>query len=141
MQSAIVRAYPSKILLRYDFSAAVPEDARTMVVIPIIWSLRDEVEDVISRLEVHYLANRQPNIYFAILADFEDGPVATAPKDQELITYAKNRIDQLNAEYGADYFFLFHRVRRYNTSEGIFMGWYRPFGQPLQWEVWYRGPP
>ena len=132
VQSAIVRAYPSKILLRYDFSAAVPEDARTMVVIPIIWSLRDEVEDVISRLEVHYLANRQPNIYFAILADFEDGPVATAPKDQELITYAKNRIDQLNAEYGADYFFLFHRVRRYNTSEGIFMGWERKRGKLVE---------
>ncbi|PSR34300.1 MAG: carbohydrate-binding protein [Sulfobacillus benefaciens] len=132
VQSAIVRGYPSRILLRYDFSTAVPEDACTMVVIPIIWSHLDEVDDVMSRLEVHYLANRQPNIYFAVLADFEDGTAETSLGDQELILYAKNHIERLNAEYGADRFLLFHRVRRYNPAESVFMGWERKRGKLVE---------
>lgn len=131
-QMAIVRGYPARILLRYDFSAAVPEDARTMVVIPIIWSDRHEVDDVVSRLEVHYLANRQSNITFAILADFEDGATETVPGDPELITYAINQIDRLRAQYGADRFFLCHRTRRYNPSERVFMGWERKRGKLVE---------
>ena len=129
---AIMQGYPTRLLLRYDFSKMVPDDARTMVVIPIIWSRPDDVDDVITRLEVHYLANPQLNTYFAILADFEDGPAETMPGDSELVTYAISQIDRLRAAYGTDRFFLFHRARRFNPSEGIFMGWERKRGKLVE---------
>jgi hypothetical protein len=61
-------------LLRYDFSRGVPPEATTMVVIPVIWSSVKEVEEMVARLELHYLANRDSNIHFALLGDFVDLP-------------------------------------------------------------------
>ena len=31
-----------------------------------------EVEELTERLELHYLANRDPNLHFALLGDFKD---------------------------------------------------------------------
>lgn len=132
VQSAIMRWYPAKPLLRYDFSAAVPADARTMVVVPIIWSSIEEVDDVVSRLEVHYLANRQVHIYFAILGDYRDAATETLADDRQLLTHALQQVGRLREKYGADRFFLFHRDRRYNPSEGVFMGWERKRGKLVE---------
>ncbi|UUZ81364.1 hypothetical protein LJK88_42960 [Paenibacillus sp. P26] len=68
----IERVCRPRPLLRYDFSDGVPPEAATMVVIPAIWSTREEVEELADRLEVHYLANRDPHIHYALLGDFTD---------------------------------------------------------------------
>ncbi len=129
---AIMRGYPTRLLLRYDFSTRVPGEARTMVVMPVIWSQTEDVDDVIGRLEVHFLANRQPHIHFAILADFEDRHTETTPEDQKLVTYALSQVNRLRQKYGSDRFFLLHRSRRFNPSEGVFMGWERKRGKLVE---------
>lgn len=119
-------------LVRYDFSAKLPEEARTMVVIPIIWSTREEVADVVERLEVHYLANRQENIHFAVLADFKDSAVERQKDDDELVDYAIHAIQALQTRYGQERFFLFHRDRKFNAAEGVYMGWERKRGKLVE---------
>jgi len=119
-------------LPRYDFSKALPEDAKTMVVVPIIWGSTDEVDEVVNRLQVHYFANRQPNIYFAILADFRDSPKRETAADGEILRHAVRRVEELRAKYGAGRFFLFHRSRRYNAADKVYMGWERKRGKLVE---------
>ncbi|TVY07452.1 GH36-type glycosyl hydrolase domain-containing protein [Paenibacillus cremeus] len=116
-------------LLRYDFSKGVPEDAATMVVIPVIWSQLGAVKETAERLELHYLANRDPHIHFAILSDFKDAAVESLPEDEAMLSMAKAEIDRLNREYPECTFHLFHRSRRWNAAERIWMGWERKRGK------------
>jgi cyclic beta-1,2-glucan synthetase len=119
-------------LLRYDFSKALPEDARTMVVIPVIWSDIQEVDDVMDRLLVHYLANRQEHIHFAVLADFTDAHTQALAEDESIVQHAVQKIEALQAKYGADRFFLFHRSRCYNPVDQVYMGWERKRGKLVE---------
>lgn len=132
LHEIIVRCCRPAPLLRYDFSDRLPEDARTMVVIPVIWSSIEEVDDVVNRLLVHYLANRQQNIYFCILADFSDASTETLPEDRKLVAHAVERIDDLRMRFGTDKFFLFHRSRLFNSIDNIYMGWERKRGKLVE---------
>ena len=83
-----------------------------------------ETDDLVERLEIHYLANRDPHLYFALLTDFVDATAATLPEDKELLDCARSGIERLNRKYPsdqADTFFLFQRPRRWNESEGVWM--------------------
>ncbi|MDQ0064107.1 GH36-type glycosyl hydrolase domain-containing protein [Paenibacillus harenae] len=116
-------------LLRYDFSKGVPEEASTMVIIPVIWSRPGNIRTTFERLELHYLANREPNIHFGILSDFQDADAEKQPEDDALLQLAKAEIDRLNREYPAATFHLFHRSRLWNPSEHTWMGWERKRGK------------
>ncbi|QQE76851.1 GH36-type glycosyl hydrolase domain-containing protein [Alicyclobacillus sp. SO9] len=126
-------------LLRYDFSKTVPDDARTMVTMPIIWGELAEVDDVIMRLEVHYLGNRQQNLHFAVLADFPDSDSVTQAHDDQLVGYAAEKIRQLQNKYGKQKFFLFHRSRQYNPVDKVYMGWERKRGKLVEFAELLKG--
>ncbi|MCD7034018.1 carbohydrate-binding protein [Metabacillus sp. GX 13764] len=132
MHEAIVRSSRTSGLLRYDFSKQVSEDAAVMVVMPIIWSGIEEVDDVCDRLLVHYMANRQKNIYFGILADFTDAKEGSVPNDERILAHAAKRIQALSDKYGKDKFFLFHRSRLLNKRDGVYMGWERKRGKLVE---------
>ncbi|MCR2804441.1 GH36-type glycosyl hydrolase domain-containing protein [Paenibacillus soyae] len=116
-------------LLRYDFSKGVPEEASTMVVMPVIWSSTDNIRATFDRLEQHYLANREPNIHFGVLSDLQDADAEKLPEDDAVLRLAKAETDRLNREYPAASFHLFHRGRRWNPSERAWMGWERKRGK------------
>src|SRR5690606_22374117 len=71
-------------LLRYDLSQGVPDAAKTVVVVPIIWSSAEEVVEMTERLELHYLANPDPNIEYALLSDLPDASEESLPEDQQI---------------------------------------------------------
>lgn len=129
-------------MLRYDFSGGLPEEAASMVVIPVIWSTPEEVRELAERLELHYLANRDPHIYFALLGDFTDANAEYLPEDLEVVAAAKEKIKELNDKYsagGAQHFFLFQRRRLWNPSEGVWMGWERKRGKLVEFVELLRG--
>ena len=114
-----------------DYLKEIPDDARTFVVMPVIVSSVSQGLDYLERLHCHYLANRQSNLYFALLADYADAPELSMPGD-ELITKALvDRIHELNALYPGEHqrFSLFFRYRKWNESEGYFMCWERKRGK------------
>ncbi|WP_280770306.1 GH36-type glycosyl hydrolase domain-containing protein [Salipaludibacillus daqingensis] len=119
-------------LLKYDFSEGVPEDAQTMVVIPVIWSTTEEVEKLTERLELHYLANRDQHIHFALLGDFKSSNKQHSAKDDELLKVAKKELNRLMETYPEGSFHLFHRKRVWNDSENIWMGWERKRGKLVE---------
>lgn len=126
-------------LLRYDFSRGVPEEAATVVVIPVIWSTLEEVRGIADRLEMHYLANRDPNIRFAILSDFKDGAAEEDPQDRLVLKSARSEIERLNRTYPETSFHLLHRRRTWNDIERCWMGWERKRGKLVEFVELLRG--
>jgi cellobiose phosphorylase len=126
-------------LLRFNFSKGVPKDAATMVVIPVIWSSREEVEEITDRLELHYLANRDENIHFAILGDYADSENETIDTDDVVFKAAREEIARLNESYPNSKFHLFQRKRVWNPSEGKWMGWERKRGKLVEFVELIKG--
>lgn len=123
-----------RTLPRLELKSGVPEHLRTLVVMPTLLTRKQEVEDLISRLEIHYLANPEGSLHFALLSDWRDAASEHLPDDQELLDCAAEGIARLNLRYGpvpggGDRFLLFHRRRLWNPSEGKWMGWERKRGK------------
>ncbi len=120
------------LLPRMDFSKGIPAEAKTMVVIPTLITDIATIDDLVEGLEVRFLANRDANLYFALLTDFRDAASEHLPEDESLVLAIKNRIIELNKKYGRtsnDTFFLFHRPRRWNKFDKIWMGYERKRGK------------
>jgi cyclic beta-1,2-glucan synthetase len=132
VQRLIAALVPPRRLPRLDFEGGVPESARTMVVVPTMLDSIAGVGALLEHLEVQALGNSDRYIHFAILGDFLDAPDAVRPDDGPILAAAISGIDDLNARYGrgaSDRFYLFHRTRRFNPGEGVWMGWERKRGK------------
>lgn len=120
------------LLPRMDFSNGIPSDCRCMVVIPTIISNVSVIADLIENLEVRFLSNRDANLSFALLTDFKDAKQETLAEDESLLLFTKNKIIELNKKYertGNDTFFLFHRPRKWNAHNKVWMGYERKRGK------------
>ena len=56
----------------------MPERDRTAVVVPLLVGSVEAAAQALEHLEVQYLANRDPQIRFALLSDFLDAPTEIA---------------------------------------------------------------
>ncbi len=129
-------------LPRMDFSDGIPDQSRALVVIPTMLTTAPGVEDLVEALEVRFLANRDDNLCFGLLTDFRDALEETVPEDEPLLRLARRRIDELNNKYrgaNGDAFFLFHRPRRWNPRERIWMGYERKRGKLADLNAILRG--
>ena len=120
------------ILPRLDFSEGIPPAHATLVVVPTMLASQPEIENLLEAIEVRYLANGDRNVYFALLTDFRDAAEEHQAGDDELLEQAGKGIEALNQKYKTDrpcIFFLFHRPRRWNEQEKIWMGYERKRGK------------
>ncbi len=140
----IVAAFvPPRRLPRLDFSKGIPENARTMVVVPVILGSAGDVERLLAHLEVQALGNLDPRIHFAVLSDFKDSLTLSVPGDDEILAAAVAGIEALNRRHqpdGNDRFYLFHRDRQWNPKQGVFMAWERKRGKLEQFNRLLRSP-
>jgi cellobiose phosphorylase len=119
-------------LPRMDFSDGIPAGHRTMVVVPTMLSSIDAIENLLDGLEVRYLGNRDKNLYFALLTDLNDAAQELTAGDEPLVRAVHEGIERLNHKYSTDdsgSFFLFHRARKWNPQEQIWMGYERKRGK------------
>jgi cyclic beta-1,2-glucan synthetase len=122
---------PAK-LPKLDFNEGIPEEFRTVVVIPALLSDIGEIDSLVAQLELHYLRNTDPNLRFAILADYTDAPEQHMSLDAELAAHARTAITELNRRYGSGEhqpFYFLLRERRWNASENTWMGHERKRGK------------
>ena len=133
---------PPHPLPRMDFSRGIPPDCRTLVILPTMLTRVQNIEDLIEALEVRFLANRDDNLHFGLLTDFPDAAEETLPGDDPLLRLAETRIKKLNEKYrgaAGDTFFLFHRPRRWNPRDRIWMGYERKRGKLAELNSFLRG--
>ncbi len=129
-------------LPKLDFSKGIPNEDRTMVVVPTLIINVNQVEKLIEDLEVRYLANPDPNLLFALLTDFNDASSEIMPEDDELLMSTRKRIEELNKQHGrsdSTTFFLFHRPRRWNAVGNAWMGYERKRGKLSELNQLLRG--
>ena len=131
--------FPPRLLPRMDTSTGIPDETRTFVVVPTIFISEAQVHELVGRLEVHFLANQDPNIYFALLGDFPDAVSEETPNDATLLGVAQSGIESLNRTYGEARFHLFHRKRLWNHGEDKWMGWERKRGKLEEFNRLLRG--
>jgi cyclic beta-1,2-glucan synthetase len=142
IQQVTSRLIKPRRLMRLDFSAGVPDTARTMVIVPTMLASVSGVDALLEHVEVLALGNVDPCVHFAILSDFADTGTSDAPEDGAILDRARRGVESLNAKYGADHanrFFLFHRDRQWNTGEGAWMGWERKRGKIEEFNRLLRG--
>jgi cyclic beta-1,2-glucan synthetase len=130
LQWALARMLPPRRLPQLDFTKGLPDDLRTLVVVPTLLGRREDVDWMLGQIEIHYLGNHDPAARFALLTDDVDSE--TMPEDELLLDGAAAGIVALNAKYGKDKpgpFHLLHRASRWNPAERRFMGWERKRGK------------
>jgi cyclic beta-1,2-glucan glucanotransferase len=124
---------PPKVLPKLDFAKGIPAEFTTIVAVPTLLTSEQQMKRAVRDLEIRFLANRDTNLHFALLTDPPDAAQQFDERDQ-LAKVCAELIGGLNAKYapeGRGSFFLFHRHRAYNESEGIWMGWERKRGKLL----------
>jgi len=142
---------PPRMLAKLDYADGIPTEARTAVVVPTLLGSVEAVNEALEHLEIQFLANRDPNVSFALLSDFTDAPTETREGDAAILDAAVKGIEALNARYRAevsaesdgaasdDPFFLFHRPREWNPRQGVWMAWERKRGKLAQFNAYLRG--
>ena len=115
-----------------DLATGVPPDLRTIVAVPVLLTGPNDLQGHLERLEVHHLSSVSGAIHYALLSDGLDAATEMTGADASLIALAEAGIARLNAAYPSEAgnrFLLLHRRRRWNPSEGCWMGWERKRGK------------
>ena len=97
---AVMRGFGATILPGLALRDGVPSHLRTMVVVPTLLTTRAALEEQIERLEIHYLASPEGELYFALLSDWTDAPSEIAAGDEALLALAREAIARLNRVHG-----------------------------------------
>jgi cyclic beta-1,2-glucan glucanotransferase len=131
---AVVEALPPRALPRLELADGVPPELKTLVVVPTLLTGPAQIAEQIAHLGVHYLANADGELRFALLSDWTDSAEEHAADDAPLLAAARAGIAELNRRHGPASggearFYLFHRRRVWSESEARWMGWERKRGK------------
>lgn len=153
-----------KLVPKLNFNEGIPAEDKTVVVIPAIVNSKERVQELIKELEVAYCGNKDKNIYFALLSDFNDSDHEVEEKDSEIIRAGIQITEKLNEKYcrneysnvqdvnelnvkkenyesltkNARFFFL-SRKRIYNKKQGVYMAKERKRGKIMEFMALIRG--
>jgi cyclic beta-1,2-glucan synthetase len=135
---------PPHLLPKMDFrDEGIPAQSRTAVVVPTLFATVASVREALEHLEVQYLANPDPNLHFVILSDFTDAKTETLAGDAHVVEAIESGVRGLNDKYKTPNdtgpFLVFHRARRWNETEGVWMGWERKRGKLAEFNRFLRG--
>ena len=121
-------------LARLDFSAGIPPEHRVLVVMPCMLIGSASNSELVHRLSLHWLANRESNAQFALLTDWTDADTQTLASDQALLEDILTKLGEINHAYPvesgmAPRFVLLHRPRTWCATERRWIGWERKRGK------------
>ena len=126
---------------KMDYSNGVPNDNKTIVVIPAILSDSRDVINLMKKLEVYYLGNRDNNIFFVLLGDLPDSENEVDIEDKVINEEGIRIATYLNNKYSKDNnrFFFLNRKRQFNKSENVYMGHERKRGKLMEFMALIKG--
>ena len=129
----VTHRFGPAVLPGLELRDGVSSEFRTIVVMPTLLTSSATVDELMERLEIHYLASPDGDIRFALLSDWTDADSESAADDEMLLGAAIEGVARLNKQYGpapdGPRFFLFHRRRVWNEGQRKWMGWERKRGK------------
>ena len=131
IQTILSKTVKPKLIPKMDFSNGIDKENSTMVVIPTIVKSKEKVAEMFKNLEVYYLANKSPNLYFTLLGDCSESNMQEEKFDIEVIQEGLEQVERLNKKYQNQDFPIFnfiYRKREWNEKEGSYLGWERKRG-------------
>lgn len=120
---------PTTLRPKMLFTEGIPEEFKTLVIVPMLLNNKDSIQEDIDRLEIRFLANTDPILSFGLFSDFTDAKDMHMETDNALLDVAIKGLQALEKKYGPNKFFLFHRQRTFSKSENAFIGWERKRGK------------
>lgn len=117
-----------------ELKDGIPQSMSTMIVIPTLLPNQARVKEILNNLEIHYLSNRDKNLYFALVGAFKDSD-AEVPADLTVVDAAMAGIKALNRKYMHDdteIFYYFHRTSQYSAENKMWIGWERKRGALIE---------
>ncbi len=136
------RLVPPRVLPKLDWKTEIPTEYATFLVVPTLIARPSQAAGLIERLELHHLSNPDAALRYALLTDLTDAPQETMPDDATCVASLKAGIDRLNQQYASETdprFFVLHRRRQFNATEGVWMGWERKRGKLEEFNHLLRG--
>jgi len=135
VNNSVTSIFDPEPLPKMDFSDGIPAECTTLVAVPTLLLNEKQIRELVTELEVRLLANRDPNLHFALLTDLPDSISKPHTNDSNpLVELAIQLIDELNAKYASPRhgsFLFLHRHRLFNVRQGVWMGWERKRGKLL----------
>ncbi|HEX5378425.1 MAG TPA: glucoamylase family protein, partial [Phenylobacterium sp.] len=139
----VTRGFTATLLPALRLRGGIPPDLRTMVAVPMLLTSMEEIEELIRRLEIHYLASPEGELHFALLSDWRDAESEHMDGDDALLAAARAGVADLNRRHGpapgGDRFLLLHRRRLWNEGESRWIGWERKRGKLCELNRLLRG--
>src|SRR5262249_43952287 len=72
VNALVISMLPPDALPEMDFRDGIPPEEATLVVVPMMLSSEEAAHREVEKLEVRFLANREPNVFFSLFSDFTD---------------------------------------------------------------------
>ena len=141
IQYILSKIVKPKLIPKIDFTEGITKENSTMVIMPTILKSKENVKELLEKLEVYYLANKSNNIYFTLLGDCTTSSREKEKFDEEIIETGKKIIEQLNKKYSEniDIFNFIYRKRIWNSKENNFLGWERKRGIICEFNAFLLG--
>ena len=128
----LIKFVKTTVLPKLDYSKGIPENSKTMVVIPTIVSNEKKIKEMFDILESFYLVNKTDNLYFTLLGDVKASDKKEEEYDKKISEYGKEYAEKLNSKYKKDIFYFIYRKRIWNKKENSFLGYERKRGALIQ---------
>lgn len=121
-------------LPRLALRGGLQPEHRVIVAVPAMLGSETEIDALVHRLHIHFLANPEQHSQFALLSDWLDATSARCDNDNVLLDCAIRGIAGLNTRYPvpigvAPRFILLHRERQFSKTEQCWIGWERKRGK------------
>ncbi len=108
---SVSKLKPIRHVPKIDLSEGIPDNKKTIIVIPAILPNAKRTEELMKQLEVSYLGNKDKNLYFALLGDFKDSKIEKTSDEEEIIEAGFKEALRMNNKYfsGEKHFFFLSR--------------------------------
>ncbi|MEJ0099543.1 MAG: hypothetical protein WDO12_07280 [Pseudomonadota bacterium] len=128
-----LRIFPPRHLPCLALETGLEPDMKTLLVVPTMLRSTADAVEACRQLHVHGLAAADPHTRFALLSDWTDSDTETRADDSTILDAVRAGIAALNdgdpAPDGEPRYYVLHRRRLWNETEGRFIGWERKRGK------------
>lgn len=121
-----------KQFCRIDFSKGLPDDCKTVILIPTLLNSVQNIKTLVDRMESNYIANRSENVSVVLLGDYAQSDSCNCIDDEKIKSVTCEYVQKLNEKYGKRIFYYLQRKRVYNPSQKAYMGWERKRGAVIE---------